>query len=110
MRKEKTFRESLLDTLAIIRTCLTSFWFWLPPLLMTYYFLQFYLVFIHPLLVLILPTFLAIYGLLLEEKELKRKYNMIFKRRKRKEVGEVVKEYLELLEREKRGKKNLRKE
>lgn len=77
MTETQTLKESILETLLIIKACLTSFWFWLPTIFAGYMFLQLWMFFyIHPLTLAILPIILAIYSILEEEKRVKSQYDL----------------------------------
>lgn len=76
----KNFRdvkEDIIETCLLIKVCLTSFWFWLPVLYAAYFFIEIWLfIFVHPLTILVLPTALAIYACVLEEKRTKALYKI----------------------------------
>jgi len=73
----QTLKESILETLLIIKACLTSFWFWLPTIFAGYMFLQLWMFFyIHPLTLAILPIILSIYLTIEEEKRVKAQYGL----------------------------------
>ena len=77
MSETQTLKESILETLLIIKACLTSFWFWLPSLFAGYMFLQLWMVFyIHPLTLAILPIILSIYLILEDERRVKAQYGL----------------------------------
>lgn len=78
MEKMREFKRSFLELLWIVKCCFTTFWFWLPVLFMGYALLQLVMViYIHPLTVLIVPTILCIYTIMLEEKRFKLKYGIV---------------------------------
>ena len=72
-KEKQSFKESLKEILVVIKVCLTSFWFWLPPLFAIFLFIEIYFLFVNPLLFIIGPTIIVIYALMWEEKRLKAK-------------------------------------
>lgn len=77
----RAFRDSLWDILKLIKTCLTTRWFWIPVLFEAYLFLQLWLMFyVHPLTLIILPAILIVYLLWKEEKRLDARYGLKTKR------------------------------
>lgn len=71
-------KESLLETILIVRSCITTFWFWLPVLYAVYLFAQLWMFFyIHPLTIVIFPAILIIYSVFLEEKRFEAKYGLM---------------------------------
>lgn len=77
MEKEKTsVKEEIYEILYFVKTCLTSFWFWLPVLFAIFMYSQLLIfLFIHPLLLLVAPAIISIYALL-EKKRLRAQYEM----------------------------------
>jgi hypothetical protein len=72
-----SFKESLLEVLWIIKSCLTTVWFWIPILYASYTIMQLWMIFfVHPLTLLIVPTILSIYAIREEEKRLKLQYQL----------------------------------
>jgi len=62
--------EEILEILFIVKVCLTSIWFWVPILYAVYSIFQIWiLVYIHPLTILILPTALIVYLLILDKRK-----------------------------------------
>ena len=77
VKRLQSFKESFIEILAIVKVCLTSFWFWLPVLYCAYFYLQIWLIFyVHPLTILILPLLFSIYLILQEEKRTKAFYDL----------------------------------
>lgn len=71
------FKDSLLESILIIKTCLTTFWFWVPVLLTAYLWVQLGIMFyIHPLAVVIVPSILIVYALIQEDRRLKAQYGL----------------------------------
>jgi hypothetical protein len=72
-RSIKAIRE-----LAVLsRDILTTFWFWVPPLFATYIFAQLWLIFfVHPLTLVVLPSILAVYAMVQEDKRVKAMYGL----------------------------------
>lgn len=70
-------KEDILETLLLVKICLTSFWFWLPVLYAGYIFFQFWmLIYVHPLTIFILPASLIIYLFTQEETKMKAMYGI----------------------------------
>lgn len=77
MEEEKRrIKEEIYEILYLVKTCLTSFWFWLPALFAVLIYCQLLIFFIHPLLLLIAPTIISIYALLQERKRFKVRFEM----------------------------------
>lgn len=71
------FKESLLEAMSIIKTCLTTFWFWVPVLFSAYLWVQLGIMFyIHPLAAVIVPSILIVYALIHEDRRLKAQYGL----------------------------------
>lgn len=71
------FKESLLESMLIIKTCLTTFWFWVPVLLSAYLWVQLGIMFyISPLAALIVPSILVVYALIREDKRTEAQYGL----------------------------------
>jgi uncharacterized membrane protein len=69
LKRLKLFEE-IFEILFIVKVCLTSFWFWVPILYAVYSIFQIWmLVYIHPLTILILPTALIFYLLILDKRK-----------------------------------------
>ena len=76
-QKLKNIKESIKETLHIIKVCFTTIWFWIPALLALYMILQLWIMFfIHTLALLIVPTILIIYLIIQEDKRLKAMYGL----------------------------------
>jgi hypothetical protein len=73
MEQEKTsWKEEIYDFFYLVKTCLASFWFWLPILFTILIYTQILIfIFLHPLLLLVAPTMISIYALIQEKKRLK---------------------------------------
>jgi hypothetical protein len=70
-------KESISESLLIIKTCLTTIWFWIPVLLSAYLWVQLGLMFyIHPLIAIIVPSILVVYALIHEDKRTKALYGL----------------------------------
>ena len=77
MGRFSDFKASFLEILWITKTCLTTFWFWLPISLMVYLLIQVWMVFfIHPFTLVILPAVMIVYGTILEEKRVRLRYGL----------------------------------
>lgn len=116
---KQSLKDSILEMWAIVKACLTSFWFWVPPLFAIYIYLQLFLMLINPLLLIVGPAILIALGLWWEDKRAKAKYGVkdvrvlyasdpLFtppqKARTRDEVDRLVEEYHNLLKKRKRKK------
>lgn len=68
-------KESLLELFWLIKTCLTTFWFWLPILIALYGVVEIWMfVYIHPFSIFVLPTIVAAYALSIESRRKKAQY------------------------------------
>lgn len=77
MKRLQGFGESFVELFAIVRTCLTTFWFWLPVLFAAYFYVQLWMIFfVHPLTILIMPVALSIYSMIWEEKRINAQYSL----------------------------------
>lgn len=121
VKRLQSFKESFIEILAIVKVCLTSFWFWLPVLYCAYFYFQIWLIFcVHPLTIFILPLIFSICIILQEERRAKAFYDLheakylsasrpigagpeskTFKW----QVEESVKEYAKLLKKEQKEQK-----
>ena len=73
----RSVAESFVEILAIVKACLTTFWFWVPVLFAASFYLNLLLMFvIHPLVILALPIALMIYGIVHEEKRIRAQYGL----------------------------------
>jgi hypothetical protein len=116
--EKESFKDSLLEIFYIVKACLSSFWFWVPPLFAVYMFLELYLLCVSPLLVLIGPIITIVYVLFWEEKRVKAQYGIkdvkvlsssdpLFSGPRKAasvEVEELVEEYEKLIKRPKKPK------
>jgi hypothetical protein len=116
-------KDSFLEILWLIKGCLTSFWYWLPILIMVYMLVQLWMmIFIHPLTLLILPVILTVYGLRMEEKRIRARYGLASRRVKwshgigggpervtesELEIERLVEEYEHLLEEDEKKEKEV---
>ena len=74
--EKQSFRESIYEMLILVKVCLTSVWFWLPPLFGLFIVFELYLLCINPLLLLIAPSVMIAYGLIWEDKRMKAQYGL----------------------------------
>lgn len=76
--EDTKLKESLLEILYLTKSCLTTFWFWLPVLFAGCFFLQIWMMFcVHPLTVLILPAVLCAFGILQEQKSIEAQHGLV---------------------------------
>jgi len=67
--------DSILEDCIVIKTCLTTFWFWLPILYAFLVFFHLWMIFyVHPLTLFIFPGGLALYSVYLDNKRTKARY------------------------------------
>lgn len=60
-----------------VKTCLTSFWFWVPVIFAAYMWAQLAIMFyIHPLALAIVPSILIVYALIKEDRRVKAQYGL----------------------------------
>jgi len=77
LRWLRNVADSAVEILAIVKACVTTFWFWVPVLFAASFYLNLLLMFvIHPLIILVLPTVLVIIGIVSEEKRIKAQYGL----------------------------------
>jgi len=61
----------------VSKTCLTTFWFWVPVLFSAYMWAQLAIMFyIHPLALAIVPSILIIYAFIQEDRRFKAQYGL----------------------------------
>jgi hypothetical protein len=66
-----------MELILIAKTCLTSFWFWVPVLFAAYMWAQLGIMFyIHPLALAIIPSILIAYALIQEDRRFKAQYGL----------------------------------
>ena len=71
-------RESFLEIIWLIKTCLTTFWFWLPILIALYGILEIWMfIAINPLTIFILPAIMSVYAVMIEDKRTEAHYHEI---------------------------------
>jgi hypothetical protein len=72
-----SWKEDIIETVSLVKMCLTSFWFWLPVLYASYLFIQIWaMMAIHPLTILVGPAIIALYAISQEERGMKARYNI----------------------------------
>lgn len=75
--KMEEIKDSVVEILWIIKTSLTTFWFWLPVLYAVYFYIQLWMIFfVHPLTILVLPALLGVYMVLEEKRREEAKYQL----------------------------------
>lgn len=73
--EEKGFRESFLDVLWIVKSCLTTLWFWVPILFGVYVIVQLWMFFfLSPLSLFVVPAVICVYAVREEDKRTKAQY------------------------------------
>jgi hypothetical protein len=76
-------KETIIELAVLAKMCLTTFWFWVPPLFAAYMYLQLWMIFfIHPLTLVILPAVLLIYSFVQENKRARAMYGLNIVKRK----------------------------
>ena len=71
------FKDSLVEAILLVKTCLTTFWFWVPVIFAAYMWAQLGIMFyIHPLALVIVPSVLIIYALIQEDRRFKAQYGL----------------------------------
>jgi len=69
--------QNLVELAVLTKMCLTTFWFWVPPLFAAYMYLQLWMIFfVHPLTLIILPAVLLVYGMAQENKRTRAMYGL----------------------------------
>jgi hypothetical protein len=77
LQKLHSIKETIIELATVAKACLTTFWFWVPPIFAVYMWLQLWLMFfVHPLTLIIVPAILLIYSLVQEDKRIKAMYGM----------------------------------
>jgi len=77
LRRLQKLKETIVELTVLSKAVLETFWFWVPPLFAAYIFLQLWLVFfVHPLTLAILPSILAVYALIQEDKRVRAMYGL----------------------------------
>jgi hypothetical protein len=77
----ESWKEQILEILIVIKTSITSFWFWLPALFAAAIYIDLWLMInVHPLIGAVLPIIFTIYALRVEEKRIKSRYDLKDKR------------------------------
>jgi len=70
-----TLKESILEDFWIMKTCLTTSWFWIPIVFAVYVPFQLWMfIFIHPLSVFVVPSMLCIFAVREEDRRVKAQY------------------------------------
>ena len=87
------FKDSIIETLLIVKTCLTTVWFWIPVLFGVYIWAQLGIMFfIHPLALCVLPAILVAYSFYRENKR-----SQIQIEDKKFDVDKTVSQYITIL-------------
>ena len=120
----KDIKEDIIEILLLIKSCLSTIWFWIPVLVAAYFYVQLWMIFfIHPLTLLIAPLILSIYSMLQVEKRAKARYGIDTRVVKasdpiaalprkpfsqEREIEEIIEKYEEMLKNRKKSAKNKR--
>lgn len=73
-----SLKESILEICWIIKTCLTTIWFWVPILVGAYVSIELWMfIVIHPLTILIAPILICIYAIAIQEKRTKSQLGLL---------------------------------
>lgn len=82
-------KDSVIEAVLLVKTCLTTFWFWVPVLFAAYMWAQLAIMFyIHPLALVIVPSVLIVYALVQEERRVRAQYGL--DRKKSVDTGKVL--------------------
>ena len=77
LQKLRSLKETIIELSTVAKACLTTFWFWVPPIFAVYMWLQLWLMFfVHPLTLIIVPGILLVYSLVNEDKRVKAMYGL----------------------------------
>lgn len=77
LQKLRNLKETIIELATVAKACLTTFWFWVPPIFALYMWLQLWLMFfVHPLTLIIVPAILLVYSLVQEDKRIKAMYGL----------------------------------
>ena len=116
--QKQSLKESIYELLFLTKVCLTSFWFWVPPLFALFVVIELYMICINPLLLLVGPGILIAVALVWEDKRTRAQYglkevrlvkssDMLFTEPRKVEQGidveKLVKEYSSMLDKKKEG-------
>ena len=83
MQRLQDLKQTIIELAVLTKMCLTTFWFWVPPLFAAYMYLQLWMIFfIHPLTLMILPAILLVYSVVQENKRAKAMYGLDVVKRK----------------------------
>jgi hypothetical protein len=83
LQRLQDLKQTIVELAVLTKMCLTTFWFWVPPLFATYMYLQLWMIFfIHPITLVILPTILLVYSVVQENKRTKAMYGLNVAKRK----------------------------
>ncbi len=107
MERVARLKESIWDIWTIVKTCMTTVWFWVPVIFALYMWAQLAIMFyIHPLALIVVPSILVVYALVQEDKRIKLQYGLGKEETKKTEADlkEVVNEYKLLLNNDKKPK------
>ena len=102
----------------LTKVCLTSVWFWVPPLFALFVIVELYMICINPLLLMIGPGILIVAALIWEDRRTRAQYglkevrlvkssDMLFTEPRKVEqdidVERLVKEYSNMIDKQKEG-------
>lgn len=70
-------KDDVIETLLLVKTCFSSFWFWLPVVYGGYMIFQIWLlIVVHPLTILIVPGAISAYLIVDEKRRIKAQYGI----------------------------------
>ncbi len=109
---KQSLKDSIYELLYLSKVCLTSFWFWVPPLFALFVVLELYMICINPLLLIVGPAAIIVYALVWEDRRVRAQYglkeikivksgDMLFSAPRKVEQGvdveKLVKEYTDMV-------------
>lgn len=116
--QKQSLKESIYELLFLTKVCLTSVWFWVPPLFALFVIVELYMICINPLLLMIGPGILIVAALIWEDRRTRAQYglkevrlvkssDMLFTEPRKVEqdidVERLVKEYSNMIDKQKEG-------
>lgn len=74
--EKQSLKDSIYELLYLSKVCLTSFWFWVPPLFALFVVLELYMICINPLLLIVGPAVIIVYALVWEDRRVRAQYGL----------------------------------